>query len=91
MLSNTVVGEPTPNSGEYDIDPNRVEFKICTIGIDGFKYCRISRENETVISISPNRWSYSEQTRRYTFLVESQDKVAIPTWQDFIMGKPRDL
>ena len=81
--TDTVVGEPTPDSHEYEIEPERVHFKICTIGIEGQKYCRISRENGNVIPISPNRWSYNEQTRRYTFMVEAQDKVAIPTWQEF--------
>ena len=41
----TVVGEPTPHSHEYEMNPDKVQTKISTIGIDGQKYCHIKREN----------------------------------------------
>ena len=79
----TLVGEPTEYSNEYEIDPNQVPFEISTMEVDGLKYCHIKRKNGTAIAISPSRWSYSEENQWYTFMVDPPNRVPIPTWQEF--------
>lgn len=59
----------TQKEDQYEIYPSRVKFRAGNIYIDRLEYCRITRENVSVIMIAPTRWKYSEQTRRYTFLV----------------------